>query len=95
MITRLYAILIVLSALTIEATNSPRPAWSEQVQIGGQAYVVTAWTNLNSAHSWVLQTAPTMDGQWASRAQHWTDGTLTVIRPTTGTTEFWRLVAGP
>lgn len=86
---------MLLSAITVCATNSPRPAWIESVVVNGQHHIVTAWTNLNPNHSWVLQTAITMDGRWASKSQHWTDGTLTVIRPTTGQHEFWRLVAGP
>jgi len=86
--------LAIAIAMPAMANNSPRPAWTEQVTAGGQQFAVSAWTNLNAGHSWVLQTAPTMAGEWRSVSQHW-GATVTIIRPTTGATEFWRLTAGP
>jgi len=88
------AALIIAIAAPCLGNNSPRPAWTEQVVANGQALVVSQWTNLNAGHSWVLQTAPTMAGEWRSVSQHW-GAAVTIVRPTTGTTEFWRLTAGP
>lgn len=77
--------------LLARAINSPRPA-SYRIDRGD---IVITWTNLSTAHGWLLSYRDGPSSTWMWETQRLDGATITIRRPASEPVRFFRLWPSP